>query len=142
MRRCPMVFKKTASQTDAGDDCAAVRADSITEPDGLDGITAALDQHARTVRAESILATLAGNVALVDIAQSGGKADIASFAQSGHRCPEMVGQFVGGVKLAYVPWCVDPQVGGDKRCDALQFGIGVVETRDDQGGEFEPDPLF
>ena len=80
-----------ASYPDTGYGGAAVGAGSAADPVGLDGVAVAFDQHAGTGWAIGVFAPLAGYVALVDIAQPGGAADVARPAKGRHRGPGTVG---------------------------------------------------
>ena len=90
----------------------------------------------------SVFATSAGHVSLVDIVQASGQTDVAGFLQGCHGCPGAIGQLEGGVELGDVPGGVGSQMCHDERGNTLQILVGIIESRNDEGGKFNPDSLL
>ena len=50
-----------------------------------------------------------------------------------------IGHSIGGVKAAHMPGCVAPDLVGNKSSNSGQLLIGIIKSRNDQGGYFKPD---
>ncbi len=91
--------------------------------------------------ADGILAALSGNVARVDILQSGRNSDVSGLNEGLHRRRAPIRQLVSGVKTAHVPGGFDAQIRGDKGCQPGQLPGIVVKPGNNQGGDLHPDLL-
>ena len=112
---------------------------AVLEVVAPDGVPQPLDEQLPAGIAIRVLALLPRDVPHIDIAESGCQADFPGPHQGGHRGGGPVHHFEGGVKRGDVP--------GDGRAHAFdevgdlgEFGLRVVVSRDNQGGDLHPDP--
>src|SRR6185369_13194072 len=105
----------------------------------LHKITAPSDQRIAAVMAARVfkIADLAGQISRVNVAQTGFPADLGGAHQIARTSVGRVIHFVVFVESSYMPGNVGRDA-GQKIGEAFQFGVGIIETRNQQSNDLQP----
>lgn len=117
----------------------AVGASGIYQIELGDLVTLSLDQEVVAVMTAGAFAVGRGAIADVDMMQSCVAADFVGSLKGVGRCGGILCPFISGMESAYVPGDLGAQVGGDELGNLVEFGVGIVDAGDDEGGDLEPD---